>query len=144
MNNREEIELRPSTTNKEKQVLLNRKSKNRNQCKDYISALIVRIMFAVHACVAFWRVKETDDGFGTDWLWNISLFGQVLPLPIILGGVFFFVEFVLILFFRDGRDFKWCCPCAFAYLLGVQHISESVQTRSRVGSRCRIPNVSIS
>merc|ERR1712048_522136 len=96
------------------------KNKGRNKrrnpnlsCRSLIFALLVRVMFSLHAAIAFWRVtviKDTLIEAGMiPWMWKCNL-----------GGIgLLFLETFITLLYRGGRDYKWFCPCVFFYLVSI-------------------------
>jgi len=82
-------------------------------CRSLIFALAVRIMFSLHAAIAFWRVtviSENLEKMGMEpWQKYCNLAGIGL----------LFMETFITLLYRGGKDYKWFCPCVFFYLISI-------------------------
>ncbi|XP_052820555.1 transmembrane protein 26-like isoform X3 [Mya arenaria] len=74
-------------------------------CLTYIRALIVRIMFACHGIIAIWRLFMVTQSV---WCWYLC------------GALFLlFLETLITIAKKRGREWKWFCPSVFFYLLSV-------------------------
>ncbi|XP_060568428.1 transmembrane protein 26-like isoform X3 [Ruditapes philippinarum] len=71
----------------------------------YIRALLVRILFACHGVMAIWRLYMVT---GSVWCWY-------------LGGALFllFLETLITIAKKRGKEWKWFCPSVFFYLGSV-------------------------
>ncbi|KAL4220872.1 hypothetical protein ACF0H5_019138 [Mactra antiquata] len=91
----------------------------------YIRALLVRMLFACHGIIAIWRLYMVT---GSVWSWY-------------LGGALFglFIETLITIAKKRGKEWKWFCPSVFFYLCSVvpaiwflelHEIEERIQRRA--------------
>jgi len=106
----------------------NQKNRNRNtntrgtaivpelSCTSLLFALLVRVMFSLHAGIAFWRVTVIKEH---------SLEVQPIEMPtwgpfLNLAGIgLLVIETFITLLYRGGKEYKWFCPCVFFYLMSI-------------------------
>lgn len=91
-----------------------RKKKNAAKLTPMIKAVVVRILFAAHASIAFSRVMlsaaNTLDDVSMPW-W--------MPYSNLIGLVLLFFETFITLYKRGGEDYKYFCPSVFFYLISI-------------------------
>nr|XP_039263457.1 uncharacterized protein LOC120339405 [Styela clava] len=74
-------------------------------CLRKLSAILTRVLFALHAGIALWRVSFD---YPKIYLYFLSI-----------GLVFLLFEMVFTLAVRQGKEYKWFCPSVLFYLMSV-------------------------
>ncbi|XP_063410204.1 transmembrane protein 26-like [Mytilus edulis] len=75
------------------------------RCLTICRALLVRILFSIHGMIAIWRLYMV---IGQIWCWYLS--------AALLG---LFIETIVTLVKKRGKEWKWFCPSVFFYLASV-------------------------
>ena len=73
-------------------------------CVTLVKAALARFLFAVHALIAIWRVKEQEG----DKYWKLAF-----------GILCLFGEGMHSLCYRRGEELKWFSPSVFIYLATI-------------------------